>query len=202
MFIVVQNKIKRVVKEGSLSERKMMNQDQSTFSLYSVLDASQLQCQIMAKDIQRLSQMINEAIPTILSSFNTMYDCFEKQGELSEKLIFGKEDKSSVSLSALKEEYKKLAQDSATSLDQVMIALQFHDMITQLCQNIVKRLDVMQDIFKDSTLELPALYQGKTTHLVSHSNAHVQKNLSVLHEMTSTTPVAQESMDSGDIDLF
>jgi hypothetical protein len=177
-----------------------MTQSSATFPIHSILDASHSQCQMMTEDMQRLNQIINDAIPAIINSFNTMYECMEKQGVLSKELLGG-EKVATPHIAHWKQEYKALEGESAKSLDQVLIALQFQDMVNQLTQNMVKRLTIMQDIFQETVSDvMPAYSEIKGVAFAIHDS--IEQRISLLNELTFKTPVAQESMEAGDIDLF
>jgi hypothetical protein len=165
------------------------------------LKESQGQCASIADDIERLKRIINDAIPILIDNFGAIVTATEAQKVLSSHIL------KLLETVALPETVEKLASEQSEvewriseGLGLATRAIQFQDMVNQLGDNVIHRLNIIDEMLQESVCENTGVrgQLPKEAGVVEGIRQKVEK----LRELKRRNPVAQDSIDEGEVELF
>lgn len=95
-------------------------------------------------------------------------------------------------------EASEISAQVQTGVHQAVVGLQFQDMTSQLLRIAAQRVEAVENVVR----ALPGLKQGRIGGTQPAEFATLHEALDALTQSSARKPVAQNSMSSGDVDLF
>lgn len=106
-------------------------------------------------------------------------------------------------------ELNQIAVEVESAVGQAIVSLQFQDMVTQLLDHVLRRLDVLDEVVSDEQQMAFALRDTSNPEMVLKTlvglRDHVDQlslKLAALKKGVDNNPVSQAGFSSGDIELF
>ena len=93
-----------------------------------------------------------------------------------------------------------IAAEVSGHVDRAVTSLQFQDMVNQLANNIINRIELVERLLAEFSSGRAVVSKG--TGFTSDTLVSVQEKTQALRELSVKNPVSQQSMGHGDIELF
>jgi hypothetical protein len=146
-------------------------------------------------ELQKLQQLLADAIARLLDSFDALHKC----GEAQHRLALGG--------GADARELDRIAREIGGHVRNAVVSLQFQDMATQLIGHVQIRLE-QSDSMLQKMARLPALFDlecgsvGGDWNPGAEALEELRTGLDIARDRTQRNPVHQRNMGMGAVELF